>query len=69
MPANLKSMDSKFLEAIYFGKPVVGIPFFFDQALNMQVAAQKGFGISVPIETLTADKFSTAVRKVLGNAR
>ena len=65
----LKSKDFQFLEAVYFGKPLVGIPFFFDQALNMEIAAQKGFGISVPIETLTADKISTAVRKVLGNSR
>ncbi|XP_055303125.1 UDP-glucosyltransferase 2-like [Sitodiplosis mosellana] len=52
-------------EAIYFGKPVVGIPFFFDQSMNAQLSEQKGFGISIPIETLTADRISTAVRKVL----
>ncbi|XP_055304712.1 UDP-glucosyltransferase 2-like [Sitodiplosis mosellana] len=52
-------------EAVHFGKPVVGIPFFFDQHLNMYLAEQKGFGISIPIETLTADKISTAIRKVL----
>ncbi|XP_055304718.1 UDP-glucuronosyltransferase 1A9-like [Sitodiplosis mosellana] len=31
----------------------------------MHLAEQKGFGISIPIETLTADKISTAVRTVL----
>ncbi|XP_031625529.1 UDP-glucuronosyltransferase 2C1-like [Contarinia nasturtii] len=52
-------------EAVHFGKPVVGIPFFFDQPLNMKLAEQKGFGISVPIETLNAENIATAVNKVL----
>lgn len=59
----------QFSEAVYFAKPVVGIPFFFDQHLNMFLAEKKGFGISVPIETLTAEKIATAVRKVLNEPR
>lgn len=56
-------------ESVFWGKPVVGIPFFFDQHLNMHLAEQKGFGISVPIEDLTAEKMAMAVRKVLGDPR
>lgn len=58
-------MDCLFSEAVHFGKPVVGIPFFFDQYLNMYLAQQKGFGISVPIETLNADNIASAVTNVL----
>lgn len=54
-----------FSEAVHFGKPVVGIPFFFDQHLNMYLAQQKGFGISVPIETLNADNIAAAINQVL----
>lgn len=56
-------------EAVHFGKPVVGIPFFFDQHLNMYLAEQKGFGISIPIETLTAENLFKAVNEVLTNPK
>lgn len=58
-------MSFQFSESVHFGKPVVGIPFFFDQHLNMYLAEQKKFGISVPIETLNAENIATAVKKVL----
>lgn len=58
-----------FVEAIYFGKPVIGIPFFFDQHLNMQIAHQKGHGISVPIETLNVDNMKSAVSAILEDPR
>ncbi|XP_055308683.1 UDP-glucosyltransferase 2-like [Sitodiplosis mosellana] len=54
-------------EAVHFGKPLVGIPFFFDQYLNMYLAQQRGYAQSVPIQSLTADKITTAVDKVLSN--
>lgn len=56
-------------EAVHFGKPVVGIPFFFDQHLDMKLAEQKGYGISVPIQTLNAENIATAVSKVLNEPR
>lgn len=58
-----------FIEAVYFAKPLVGIPFFFDQHLNMYLAEQKGFGLSIPIETLTAEKLFAAVNEALRNSR
>lgn len=48
---------------------MVGIPVMFDQHLNMRLAEQKGYGISVPLETLTSDKLSSAVDKILSNSR
>lgn len=60
---------SIFLETVHFGKPVVGIPFMFDQHLNMYLAEQKGYGVSVPFEVLTQEKLTSAVNKVLGNPR
>lgn len=62
-------MRNVFLEAVHFGKPVVGIPFFFDQYLNMYLAEQKGYGISVPIETLDANNIASAVKAVLSTPR
>lgn len=56
-------------EAVHFGKPVVGIPVFFDQYLNMKLAQQKGYGIMVPIETLNTDNIAAAINEVLLNSR
>lgn len=59
----------RFLEAIFFGKPIVGVPFMFDQHMNMEIAQQKGHGISIPVETLTADNFKAAIVEVMDNPR
>ncbi|XP_031638521.1 UDP-glucuronosyltransferase 3A2-like isoform X2 [Contarinia nasturtii] len=56
-------------EAVHFGKPIVGIPFYFDPHFNMKLAEQKSFGISVPIETLNAGNIAAAVDKVLSVSR
>lgn len=49
--------------------PWLAFHFFFDQYLNMHLAEQKGFGINVPIQSLTSEKIAMAVDKVLGNPR
>jgi len=54
-------------EAVHFGKPMVGTPLFFDQYLNMKMAESKGYGISVPYESLSEEKLKSAIRAVLTN--
>lgn len=54
---------------MYYGKPVVGIPYMFDQHMNIYLAEQKGYGICVPFDDLTVDTLSSAVNKVLTNPR
>ncbi|XP_031634155.1 UDP-glucuronosyltransferase 2B15-like isoform X2 [Contarinia nasturtii] len=56
-------------EAVYFGKPVIGISVFFDQHSNMQIAQQKGHGISIPIDTLNEDNFKSAVNTIMKDSR
>lgn len=56
-------------EAVHFGKPIVGISIFFDQAQNMKMAQQKGYGINVPYEELTEHKLKSAIRQILTNSR
>lgn len=58
-----------FIEAVYFAKPIVGIPFFADQHLNMFLAEQKGFAVNVPIESLTDEILFAAVNEVTQNPR
>lgn len=57
------------MESIYFGKPVVGIPIFGDQHLNMRLATLKGYGESLPYEDFGETKFTETLRKVLSNPR
>ncbi|KAL0818871.1 hypothetical protein ABMA28_008189 [Loxostege sticticalis] len=54
-------------EAIHFGVPVVGIPVFGDQYVNMKSAEDKGFGISVKLAEDMADDILAAVREILNN--
>jgi glucuronosyltransferase len=55
------------IECVHFGKPLVGIPFFADQALNIRVVARKGAGILLEMEELTLDKIEDALNNVLNN--
>lgn len=62
-------MTNDFEESIYFGKPMVGIPIMFDQHLNVRIAEHKGYGLCVSFEDLSPIKISSAINKVLKNAR
>jgi len=52
------------MESIYHGKPVVGIPFFGDQFMNMARAEQMGCGITVKYAQLTASLFRSAIERI-----
>ncbi|XP_054278673.1 UDP-glucosyltransferase 2-like [Macrosteles quadrilineatus] len=53
------------IECVHFGKPLVGIPFFADQTLNIKAVAKKGAGILLKLEDLTATKIEAALVSVL----
>ncbi|XP_017005921.2 UDP-glucosyltransferase 2 [Drosophila takahashii] len=52
------------MESIYHGKPVVGIPFFGDQFMNMARAEQSGYGITVKYAQLNAPLFRSAIDRI-----
>lgn len=52
-------------ESIYFGKPIIGIPIFGDQQLNMKRAAQMGYGVVVEYKNVSETAMSWAIRTVL----
>ncbi|XP_017083904.2 uncharacterized protein LOC108116482 [Drosophila eugracilis] len=52
------------MESIYHGKPVVGIPFFGDQFMNMARAEQSGYGITVKYAELSAPLFRSAIDRI-----
>lgn len=57
------------MESVYFGKPLVGIPVFSDQHLNMKFASHKRYGEAVPYENLNAELLGNTFDKVISTPR
>jgi glucuronosyltransferase len=56
-------------EAVYHGVPIVGIPFFADQHINIHKAVVRGVGENLPFTTLSVDSVLKAIRKILSAPR
>ncbi|XP_038117139.1 UDP-glycosyltransferase UGT4 [Culex quinquefasciatus] len=56
-------------ESIHHGKPIVGIPIFGDQQLNMARVELSGWGLRVNYVDLDEETFRNALTEVLGNAK
>lgn len=52
------------MEAVYYGKPVIGIPLLNDQKANMAKAVSQGYGVSLDYETLSEESFKGALDAV-----
>ncbi|KAI4463415.1 UDP-glucosyltransferase [Holotrichia oblita] len=52
-------------ESLHRGVPVLGIPVFFDQLMNMRNAERLGVGISVPYKEFTEEKLFNAINRIL----
>lgn len=57
------------IEAVYFAKPIIGIPIVFDEYLNMAVTQQNQYGISIPFEQLTEYKMRQALHDIFSKPR
>ncbi|XP_037721682.1 UDP-glucosyltransferase 2 [Drosophila subpulchrella] len=53
------------IESIYFGKPVLGLPVFYDQHLNVQRAKQAGYGLSADIWSTNATELISLIQELL----
>ncbi|CAG4959437.1 unnamed protein product [Colias eurytheme] len=56
-------------EALHFGVPIIGIPMFADQALNVKRAQSKGFAIKVTFDNEVPDNLKAAITEILGNPK
>lgn len=56
-------------EAAYHGVPLVGIPVFGDQTLNMLKAEQGGFGVMLSLKNVTKQSLLWAINRALTDER
>ncbi|CAH0678023.1 unnamed protein product [Spodoptera exigua] len=57
------------LEAIHFGKPVIGIPVFFDQFTNIFKATRNGYALKVPLSQNLPKDLKPAINTFLTDDR
>ncbi|XP_036332210.1 UDP-glycosyltransferase UGT5-like [Rhagoletis pomonella] len=57
------------LEVVHHGKPIVGMPVFYDQHLNVARAVAKGFGVSLNFRDFTSDELRNDILEVLNNPK
>ncbi|XP_075984941.1 uncharacterized protein LOC142982365 [Anticarsia gemmatalis] len=56
-------------ETIHFGKPIIGIPVFADQFINVVRAVHRGYAVEVELSYTMADKLKAAIEEVTSNPR
>lgn len=56
-------------ESIHFGVPIIGIPLFGDQHLNVNRAVDKGLGKRVDLDNQIAIHLKAAIVEILGDDR
>jgi len=56
-------------EAVYHGVPLVGLPMFGDQTMNMDASERAGFAVTLDFNTFSEESLLEAINKVLYDAR
>ena len=54
-------------EAVYHGVPLLGIPMFGDQRMNLANSERAGYALKIDYKTLTEDSLSNAINEILNN--
>lgn len=57
------------IEAVYFGKPLIGIPFFGDQYRNIRSVVERGGGVQLDMDRLSESSISAAVKEITTNPK
>lgn len=54
-------------ETFYHGKPILGLPVFFDQQLNVNKAKQQGFALKLDFTKLSKNQLKSTILELLNN--
>ncbi|XP_023293697.2 UDP-glucosyltransferase 2-like [Lucilia cuprina] len=56
-------------ETIFHGKPILGIPVFGDQPMNVNNAVKSGYALSLKLHEITKESFKSSIMELLTNDR
>ena len=54
-------------EAVHYGVPMIGVPIFGDQFLNIRLSVNKKIAVATDYKTLTTESFTNDLNTVLKN--
>ncbi|KAI4462082.1 UDP-glucosyltransferase [Holotrichia oblita] len=57
------------IESLYRGVPIIGIPVYGDQKLNIGNAVNRGYGVAIDYRELSGETLSDALKEVLENPK
>lgn len=55
------------MEALNYGKPIIGMPLLDEQKFNVERAVRQGFGLSVDYDTLSEESLKTAIDTIFND--
>jgi glucuronosyltransferase len=58
-----------FQEAVYYGVPLLGIPFFGDQKYNAKKIVTEEIGLHLPFQDVTKQTLLTSINAVLNDSK
>lgn len=54
-------------ESLYAGVPMIGVPLFGDQVINVKVQVRQKISVFVNHEEITEQSFTASIKEVLNN--
>ena len=55
--------------SIWAGKPLIGVPFQFEQQGNLEMVARAGVGIKIPMVEYTSERLLREIKRVADNPK
>ncbi|XP_065354386.1 UDP-glycosyltransferase UGT5-like [Calliphora vicina] len=56
-------------ESVYHGKPMLGLPVFYDQQMNIRIGIQAGFALGLDFHTLPREEFKSSILEMMNNQK
>lgn len=57
------------IEALHFGVPIIGVPVYFDQFININKAVKKGYALMAELNVNLARNLQEPIQKMLTDSR